>query len=146
MRVVVDTNVFVSSFFNMNGNPRKIIDYWKKREVILCVCEEILEEYLTALGRFGLDEEPEMKELLELFKKRPNLHWIRISGEMKWVAKDPDDNKFLECAVRGKAEAIVSGDRHLLELKYYEGIPIVSPADFLDYMRLRQSTKGTTED
>ncbi|HEX8228447.1 MAG TPA: putative toxin-antitoxin system toxin component, PIN family, partial [Chloroflexia bacterium] len=47
------------------------------------------------------------------------------------IASDPDDNKFLECAVAGGADYIVSGDKHLLSLGEYEGIRILSPADFL---------------
>jgi len=127
---------------NFRGNPRRIIDHWKEGRITLCVCGEILEEYLRVLGRFGLAEEPEMKELLNLFRERGNLHWVRIRREVKHVEKDPGDDKFLECALVGRAEAIVSGDRHLRELKYYEGIPIVSPGDFLDYFHRCHGEKG----
>jgi predicted nucleic acid-binding protein len=53
------------------------------------------------------------------------------------IHDDPDDNRILECAVAGHADVIVSGDRHLLRLKSYEGIPIVRPVDFLRALGLR---------
>ena len=73
MRVVVDTNVFVSSFLSPEGTPRKIIDLWKTGEVILCLSPGIIEEYVLVLGRLGLEGEPDMDELLELFKKKANI-------------------------------------------------------------------------
>jgi len=59
MRVVVDTNVFVSSFFG--GIPRKIVDLWKKGQIILCLSKPIVEEYVEVLRRLGLQNEIELK-------------------------------------------------------------------------------------
>lgn len=59
---------------------------------------------------------------------------VEISSALKVVAADPDDDKFVECAVVGKAKAIVSGDHHLLDLGQYEGIPIMSPAEFVAWI------------
>jgi len=56
---------------------------------------------------------------------------VEPKKKLKVVKDDPQDNKFLECALEAKADLIVSGDKHLLKLKEYEGIPIVSSADFL---------------
>ncbi|MBU4313528.1 MAG: putative toxin-antitoxin system toxin component, PIN family, partial [Actinobacteria bacterium] len=73
MKVVIDTNIFISSFFNKKGNPRKIINLWKEEKIQLCISSEILEEYLEVLSRLGLAGEPELKGLLNLFKKQVNI-------------------------------------------------------------------------
>jgi putative PIN family toxin of toxin-antitoxin system len=56
---------------------------------------------------------------------------VKISGGLHMVTQDPDDDKFVECALLARAMAIISGDHHLLELGEYEGIPILSAAQFL---------------
>ena len=131
MKVVLDTNVFVSSFFNPKGYPKKVIDLWKKGEIILCLCAEILEEYVEVLSRLGLEGEPEMRELLGLFKKRINLEFVAIDGSLQLIPEDPDDNKFIECALNSHADVVISGDKHLKELRRYKEILILSPADFI---------------
>ena len=131
MKVVLDTNVFVSSFFNPKGYPKKVIDLWKKGEIILCLCAEILEEYVEVLSRLGLEGEPEMRELLGLFKKRINLEFVAIDGILQLIPEDPDDNKFIECALNSHADVVISGDKHLKELRRYKEILILSPADFI---------------
>ena len=67
MKVVIDTNVFVSSFFG--GHPRRVIDLWKSGDIVLCLSAEIVEEYTDVLGRLGLGVEGEIKELLDLFAR-----------------------------------------------------------------------------
>jgi hypothetical protein len=132
VKVVLDTNVFVASFFNPKGYPKKVIDLWKKGEIILCLCAEILEEYVEVLSRLGLEGEPEMRELLGLFKKRINLEFVAIDGSLQLILEDPDDNKFIECALNAHADVVISGDKHLKELKRYKEITILSPADFIE--------------
>jgi putative PIN family toxin of toxin-antitoxin system len=131
VRAVLDTNIFVSSFINPGGKPRKIIDLWKTGEVIICLSPEIIEEYVLVLGRLGLAGKPEMEELLELFKKKANILFTAPKGELKIVKADPADDKFIECAFHAKAGFVISGDRHLLEVVSYGGIRIVTPAEFL---------------
>jgi len=70
IRVVIDTNVFVSSFFG--GNPKKIIDLWKNEEIVLCLSRDVLDEYVDVLQRVGLKDEDEIEELLALFAKSFN--------------------------------------------------------------------------
>lgn len=129
MRVVIDTNVFVSSFFG--GNPRKIIDLWKKGKIIICLSGEILDEYIEVLTRIGLNQ-AELKELLSLFKGGFNLLFTSRTPAITAVEKDPGDNKFIECAVALKATAIITGDRALEELQKYMGIKIQTPRQFLE--------------
>jgi len=70
IRVVIDTNVFVSSFFG--GNPKRIIDLWKNEEIVLCLSKDVLDEYVDVLQRVGLKDEDEIEELLALFAKSFN--------------------------------------------------------------------------
>lgn len=129
MKVVVDTNVFVSSFFG--GIPRDIVRLWQSGKITLCLSDTIIEEYVEVLQRLGLPEEAEIKELLLLFARRYHVLFTRKTPKLDVIPRDPDDNKFLECAVALGAEAVVSGDKHLKDLKKYMGIRILSPRDFL---------------
>ncbi len=128
MRVVVDTNVFVSSFFG--GNPRKIIDLWKDGKLVLCLSDVILDEYTEVLRRMGLDDEL-LGELLALFGKGINILFTSKTPEIKAVRSDPDDDKFVECAVALRAEVIITGDKALGALRKYRGIKILTPQAFL---------------
>jgi len=131
VKIVIDTNVFISSFLTPKGNPRKIIDLWKKGEVNLCISAEILGEYIEVLSRFGLENEPELKEVLDLFRQHSYCEFVVCEDRLNIIEADPDDNKFIECAVAAGAAYIVSGDKHLKALRQYSGIPIISPAEFM---------------
>lgn len=131
MKAVVDTNVFISAFFNPGGSPRAVIENWKKGEITLCLSQEILEEYIEVLERFDFIEEVELKTLLHLFAKRINTVFISSCPDISVVDADPDDNKFIACAVAAEAQYIISGDKHLRTLKKYERITIISPAEFV---------------
>jgi len=129
MRVVIDTNVFVSSFFG--GNPRKIIDLWREGKVLLCLSRDILDEYFEVLSRIGLEDEEELGELLALFSKGYNIAFTTKTPKIEIVGDDPDDDKFVECAVALKAEVIITGDKALGAVKEHIGIEILTPAEFL---------------
>ncbi|KJU86993.1 PilT protein domain-containing protein [Candidatus Magnetobacterium bavaricum] len=129
-KIVIDTNVFVSSFFNPKGIPRKIVDLWKNGEVILCVSEEIIGEYVRVLNRFDFIGNNNIKELLRLFNRRQYLIIVRPLDNIYAVINDHSDNKFIECALSAKAAYIVSGDKHLKDLRSYEAIRILSPSEF----------------
>ena len=131
-KVVLDTNIFVSSFFG--GNPRKIIDLWKSGGLNLCLSRSIMEEYVEVLKRFGLEDEKELGELLNLFAHGYHILFASKTPKVSIVKDDPDDDKFIECAVAVKADTIISGDKKLLAIKNYMGISIVTPKDFLDEM------------
>ena len=131
IKVVLDTNVFISSFFNRYGAPGKIIDLWKTEEIILCISSKILEEYIEVLLRLGINEKNELKELLNIFQKQFNISVSLKSLKISAVKEDPDDDMFIECAIVNNAEFIVSGDKHLLKLRVFGNIKIVSPVDFI---------------
>lgn len=130
MKVVVDTNIFVSSFFG--GNPRKIIDLWKSGEITLCLSEPALNEYIEILQIIGLKNTKEPEELLSLFSVGYNLVFTTKIPRIKIVLGDPDDDKFVECAVALKAGVIITGDKKVLAVKEYRGIKMLSPARFLE--------------
>lgn len=130
MRVVVDTNVFVSSFFG--GKPRAIIDLWKGQKLTLCLSEAILEEYKDVLARLGLAGEPEFEELKALLKGGFNLVFAAKPPQLTIAGLDPGDVKFVECAAGLEAGWIITGDKGFLAAAAYQGIHIVNPGTFLE--------------
>ena len=133
MRVVIDTNIFISSFFG--GKPRKIIDLWKTGKITLCLSNAILDEYIDVLRRVGLREEDELEELLSLFSRGLNLLFTTKTPKIRIIKNDPDDDKFIECAVALEAHTVITGDREVLSIKEYMGIRIVTPQQFLEKYR-----------
>lgn len=131
MRVVIDTNIFVSSFFG--GNPKQIIDLWKNEKITLCLSNVILDEYIDVLNRIGLKDEAELKELLSLFSKGFNILFTTKTPNIKIVKNDPGDDKFIECAAALKADAIITGDKEVLKIKKYMRIKILTPREFLKF-------------
>lgn len=128
MRVVIDTSIFIASFWE--GRSRTAVELWKKGKITLCASEAILKEYFYIIPRFNRLNK-EAGELLSLFKARKNIEMTTPSKRLKVVKEDPVDNKFLECAVEAKAEYIISADKHLRNLRKYQGVRIVSSGSFL---------------
>lgn len=137
IRVVLDTNVFISSFFG--GNPRKIIDLWKRGKITLCLSRFIVDEYIEVLQRLGLKDEKELQDLLAVFAEGYNIIFTSEVPSIKIIDDDPDDDKFIECAVALNARCIVSGDKHLRSVKHYMGIDIFNPTEFLEYYKTERS-------
>ncbi|MFH1050739.1 MAG: putative toxin-antitoxin system toxin component, PIN family [bacterium] len=131
MKVVIDTNIFVSSFFG--GNPRKVIDLWKNGKITLCLSKDILNEYVEVLERLGISHD-EIMQLTKLFNEAPNVIYTSITPKISIVKKDPDDDKFIECAVELGAKYIITGDKGLLEIGKYSNIQILNPKGFLELL------------
>ena len=129
MKTVLDTNVFVSSFFG--GNPRRVLDLWEAGELTLCLSKDVLDEYIAVLERLFGSEKAELKELLDLLAKGPNILFTIKTPALHIVDDDPDDDKFIACAIALKAEFLVTGDKALLRIGSYGNVRIVTPADFL---------------
>ena len=130
-KVVADTNIFISSFFG--GVPRKIIDLWKEGKITLCLSQEIVEEYIEVLIRLGVDEN-EIKKLTRLFAENYHSIFTTQTPKLSVVKDDPDDNRFIECAVALDCKIIISGDKHLKSIRKYIDIDILSPREFIDEM------------
>ena len=129
MRIVIDTNVFVSSFFG--GIPRQIIDHWFSGKLILCVSRPILKEYFDVLGRFQSERKDFFRRLITAFEKGPNILFVDNPKEENWIEDDPGDNKFIACAISLHAEYIVSGDPHLRRTGKIGGVEIVPPREMM---------------
>lgn len=133
MRVIIDTNVLVSSALSINATPARIFERFRAGAFELIVTEEILAEYRRALGyerarkRHGFTLAQIDETVGELAKSAK----VVEANEIARISTDPDDDKFLACALAGEADYIISGDKHLLRLQQYEGVQILSPAAFL---------------
>lgn len=130
VRVVLDTNVLISGIF-FNGPPAHILQAWREARFDLLLSRPILEEYQRVTEilnrKFPSVDASKIIRLIAIHSRIIITEDISIA-----VSQDPDDDKFIECAVAGKADVIVSGDKHLLEIGSYENITIVTPRQFLD--------------
>lgn len=129
IKVVIDTNVIISSLWP--GKPREIIEMWDKDTILVIVTQPILDEYFRVLNRFDLTEE-DIEDITILFSNPKKTLVVDPKSKIHLIKKDTADNKFLECAQEGNADFIISGDKHLLELKNYKNCQIVTPKEFLD--------------
>jgi putative PIN family toxin of toxin-antitoxin system len=128
LRVVIDTNIYISAIF-WNGKPREVIDLGRDGKITIFTSLDIENEIAGKLKTtFKLAEEDVNQILLDFSTFTLP---IRINKQLIVVQDDPDDNKFIECAVECRANYIISGDRHLLNLKEYEGIKLIKSSEFL---------------
>jgi putative PIN family toxin of toxin-antitoxin system len=128
MRVVVDTNVFVSSFFG--GPPREVIELWKRGEITLCVSRDLVDEYVEVLFRLGVQADL-IHEMLDLFASGYNLVFTASTSSLQVVKQDPDDNMLFECAVELEAKVIVTGDKVVRGVGRYMDVEVTTPSEFL---------------
>ena len=128
--VVIDTDVVVSALL-FGGIPGKLIPLWKAGHIRPKASREIIDEYIRVLAypKFNLSEE-EINFLLyeEIL---PYFEVVRVGLGRVLIRDDPSDDKFIRCAEASKSNIIISGDRHLLRLKSYGKVKIVTPSQFL---------------
>ncbi len=129
-RAVFDTNILISAVLSRTASPYKCLDLARQGLAESITCAEILAEFREKLVE-KLKRTPEQADqLVEEFRNFSRI--VAIPGQLKVVAADPDDDKVIECAVVGKATHVISGDtHHVLPIKTYRGIKIVSAADFV---------------
>jgi uncharacterized protein len=130
MRVILDTNVFVSGIF-FRGPPYQILKAWHDGKLKLVICPEILEEY-QRVGAVLNEEFPsiDLGKILEMITvKATMVHAQSLPGP---VCIDPDDDKFLACALASKSRVIVSGDKHLLHVSGFREKRVMKPREFVD--------------
>ena len=129
---VVDTNVLVSGVIAPHGAPRRILEAWHAGRFTLVTSEAIIAEVARVLRypriyeRYNLIEDDVVAVIGSLGTDAEvvaGLYEVRRSS-------DPADDVFLACALEGRAETLVSGDRHLLEIGSYHGVLIVTPRQF----------------
>jgi putative PIN family toxin of toxin-antitoxin system len=130
VRVVIDTNVFISGIF-FGGPSHQILKAWESGRFTLLLSPDILAEYQRV-----------SHELSRAYPKidiAPILEVVALNAEIvaapdlaAQVCEDPDDDKFLSCAEAGNADYLVTGDKLLLKVRTYAGVPIVKPRFFTD--------------
>ena len=126
MIVVLDTNIWISALF-FGGKPEQALLKASEEDTI-AVCKQLVEEIEdVAVRKFSQQVETIRKRLDEL---TANTLWVKVRGDLN-VSRDPDDDVILECARNAKAQVIVSGDNDLLDLRYFEGIPIITAGQYL---------------
>lgn len=129
-KVVIDTNVFVSGIF-FSGPPYRIIKAWQDNRIQIAVTEEIIEEYIRVIDTLSIKlESVELEYILELLLIDAEL--VPSYSFKEPVCRDPDDDKFIACAVASKSKYIISGDKHLLSVGEFLNTHIVTPRYFLD--------------
>ena len=130
LRVVFDTNVYFSAFRNPEGVLAQIFRAGVERRCRVILSREILDEFADACReKLGTREETIQADIKAIVHAATEI--VRLGPLPDAIPNDPDDNAILAAALAGRADLIVSGDRHLLSLKEYQGIPIVRPRDFL---------------
>jgi putative PIN family toxin of toxin-antitoxin system len=141
MRVVLDANIYFSALISDKGNPAAIINSWLSGEFDILISQPILDELLRVTSyeriqnKYRKVKETRL-EFAELIAKQGT--WIEPVKTLSAVTRDKSDNVYLECAVEGEAQYIVSGDEHLLELGEYQGIIVLSPASFVILLQTNQ--------
>jgi putative PIN family toxin of toxin-antitoxin system len=142
LRVVLDTNVFVSSLLSTQGLPARVLNAWREGKYLLVISPPIIAEIVAVLESPRISKKyfirPEdIEQLVELLKTDAVVvpGHAAVTGA---VPRDPQDEIFLACALDADADCIVSGDRHLLDLQTYKKIPIFTVKQFAE--RLEKQT------
>jgi putative PIN family toxin of toxin-antitoxin system len=142
LRVVFDTNLFVSSALVDEGLPARALDAWRAHQFVLIVSPAILAEISATLRyerirrKYNISDE-DVDQLLALLLADA----VVVAGQADVsgnVPDDPDDEAILACAVDGQADLIASGDKHLLALEAFRGIPIVTVRVLLERLQENQ--------
>ena len=129
MKIVIDTNVLISAMY-FGGNPRKLIRLLLRNAFDAFASCGIVDEYNDATDEFMGKYEDKLSDIAlpDIIAK---MHQIEVTTEVH-VCRDPDDDKFIECAIDSKSKYIVSGDKDLLAVGTQKNVEIVTVADFLN--------------
>ena len=130
MKIVLDTNVFISGVF-FKGPPYQILTAWRDGGIELVISPEILDEY-RRVGEILAEEHPKINlwPMLEFVIQNATVYSVPPLDEE--VCEDHDDDKFLACALASGCQVVVSGDKHLLKVSGYRDIIVMKPRDFVD--------------
>ena len=129
-RVVLDTNILVSALI-FHGELSRIVECWKSGTIVPIISKETFEEFQAVLSypKFKLTT-GEIKNIIE-DEVLPFFEVIENTAEVRDVCKDPDDDKFIACALSAKADFIVSGDKVLCDVGKYKSVHIINAREFL---------------
>jgi uncharacterized protein len=130
VKVVLDTNVFVSGVF-FSGPPHQILKAWRDGKLEVVISSDIFDEYRRVATILAKQFPPvDLQGILEFIEKEADFYDVPALSEK--VCDDPDDDKFLACALECDAKIIVSGDKHLLRVSGYRDIEVLKPKAFVD--------------
>ncbi len=129
MRVVLDTNILVSALL-WRGAPYRCLLATQAGLAELVISRPVLEEFRSVLVTKFRFTTTDADQAAGHIQSAADL--VEISGRLRVVHDDPDDDKFIETAQVGRADLIVSGDRHLLKLGTAAGVLVVTAREFLD--------------
>ena len=130
MRIILDTNVVISGIF-FAGPPYQILKAWREGNLHLVISEEILAEYRRVGETLALQFPPiDLWSILDMLSAAAEVVSVKCLPEP--VCDDPDDDKFLACALAGECKLIVSGDKHLLKVSGFRGIKVLKPWEFVN--------------
>jgi uncharacterized protein len=129
-RIVVDTNVLISRLLVADSVPGQAVRAARRRGRLL-VSEATMNELVEVLSRAKLDRYISLKDCKQFFRQLGRIAEFIPIIQLVRECRDPKDNKFLEVALNGKADLILTGDADLLELHPWQGIAILTPADYL---------------
>jgi uncharacterized protein len=133
LRAVIDTNVLPSALIRRQGITGQVLRHLRDGRFIIIYSVPLLVELVDVLGRPQIQR----KYRIQSDDVAALINLIRLRGELVSpnrqidACRDPKDNRFLEAAVEGRVDAIVSGDADLLDMKEFEAIPILRVAEFL---------------
>jgi len=130
VKTIIDTNVFISGIF-WTGPPYEILKAWSQDKLKFCLSLEILEEYKKVANI--------LQKKFPAIELEPYFDLLTIKAEMyntihlpNQVSLDPDDDKFIACALTSRSNHIISGDKHLLDISGYQDITVLKPRAFVD--------------
>ena len=130
MKVILDTNVFVSGVF-FSGPPYQILQAWSDKAIELVVSPEIIEEYQRVVDILGEQfPEVDLDPIIDLLIVDATV--VSAPALPQQVCTDRDDDKFLACALASNTRLVVSGDKHLLNASGYHGIGVLRPRSFVE--------------
>jgi putative PIN family toxin of toxin-antitoxin system len=130
MKVILDTNVLISGIF-FSGPPSEILKAWRKGDVQFVLSSEIADEYVKVAMILANDYPGiEINSILTLILTNSEI--IQAPAIPHQVCEDPDDDKFLACALASECKVIISGDKHLLKLSGYRSIEMLTPRIFVE--------------
>lgn len=140
MKIVPDANIFVSALISPTGKPAQIVKLWEKEKIEIVTSPAIIDEVTRVISYPKLRKYALINQEGKRFTRLLAKQTLRVNppATIHAIKRDESDNRYLECAYYGKAQFIVTGDSHLLELKKYQGIYIVNPMSFLTIIRLEK--------
>lgn len=128
LKVVIDTNVFISAFYLPESRPANVVLLARRKTILNLISPQILKEVERIIKKKLLWDNSKTEGAVRLIKNFSEE--VHPQERLAIIVDDPD-NRILECAVAGQANFIISGDKHLLNLKNFQEINVVTPADFL---------------